>query len=67
MKVHFSDQDDAVFIKLDENKKIEESQEVEPGVILDYDEDGKVIGIELLRVKERISQEQLKELKFQAG
>ena len=65
MTVRFDSNADAVFIRLDEGKKVEESQEVEPGVILDYDSEGKVIGIELLRVKDRISMDQLKELKFQ--
>ena len=65
MTVRFDSNADAVFIRLDECKKVEESQEVEPGVILDYDSEGKVIGIELLRVKDRVSMDQLKELKFQ--
>ena len=65
MKVHFDEKSDAVFIRLDDSKKIIDSQEVESGVILDFDSDGKVIGIEILKVKDRISLEQLKELKFQ--
>ena len=32
---------------------VEESDEVAPGVILDYDEDGQVIGIEVLDVSKR--------------
>jgi len=34
------------FINEDE---IEESEEVSPGVILDYSKDGRVVGIEILR------------------
>ena len=65
MKVHFDEKSDAVFIRLDDSKKVIDSQEVENGVILDFDSDGKVIGIEILKVKDRISLKQLKELKFQ--
>ena len=67
MKVHFDDKSDAVFIRLDETKKIFESQEVEKGIILDFDENGEVIGIEILKVKDRISGDQLKEMKFQVA
>ena len=37
---------DLYFISEDE---IEESEEVSPGVILDYSKDGRVVGIEILR------------------
>ena len=30
-------------------EEIEESEEISPGVILDYSRDGKVVGIEILR------------------
>lgn len=64
MKVHFDEEADAVFLKLDATSKVIESQEVEEGVILDFDSNGKVIGIEILNVKDRISIEELKELSF---
>ncbi len=34
---------------------IEESDEDKPGVILDYDKDGNVVGIEILEASKRIS------------
>lgn len=67
MTVHYDEKSDAVFIRLDDKKKIVESQEVESGVILDYDENGKVIGVEILKVKDRIGSDQLKELTFQVA
>ncbi|MEQ1663815.1 MAG: DUF2283 domain-containing protein [Bdellovibrionales bacterium] len=67
MKVHYDEKSDAVFIRLDDKKKIVESQEVSSGVILDFDENGKVIGIEILEVKDRIGEDQLKELIFQVA
>ena len=62
MKIHFDEKSDAVYILLDKNKEIIESQEVESGVILDFDDKGQVIGIEIIGVKKRIPVEQLKEL-----
>lgn len=64
MTIRFDTRSDAVFIQLDETKKVHESQEVEKGIILDFDGNGVVIGIEVLRVKRRISIEQLREMKF---
>lgn len=37
------------------NDPIEESDEEEPGVILDYDQNGKVIGVEILNASRRVS------------
>ena len=65
MRIHFDEKSDAVYIRLDKSKKIIESQEVEKGVVLDFDEQGKVIGIEILGVKKRIPIDQLKELTLQ--
>lgn len=65
MKVHFDEKSDAVYIRLDKTKKIIESQEVESGIVLDFDNKGDVIGIEVLGVKKRIPIEQLKELTLQ--
>ena len=64
MKVHFDEEADAVFLHLDEKNKVVESQEVEEGVILDFDSKGKVIGIEILNVKDRVGLDQLKQLSF---
>ena len=67
MKVHFDEKSDAVFIKLDESAQVIESQEVEKGVILDFDANGKVIGVEILKVKDRIGLDQLTELRFKVA
>ncbi len=64
MKIYFDEKSDAVFIRLNESKEIADSCEVEKGVVLDFDDNGEVIGIEILNVKRRIPLQQLKELKF---
>lgn len=64
MKVQFDEQADALYLGLDE-AKIVESEEVEPGIVLDFDADGKVVGIEILGLKERVPLVDLKRLQFE--
>jgi len=45
-------EDDALYLRLDDSK-IMESEEVSEGIILDYNADGKVVGIEVLYVSQR--------------
>jgi uncharacterized protein YuzE len=53
MKVRTDEAADALYIRLEESAIIE-SEEVSPGVILDFDESGRVVGIEILNVRERL-------------
>jgi len=66
MKVHFDEKADAVYLRLD-NSKIIESEEVKPGIILDFDENNQVVGIELLRIKGRVPLSDLKQLQFEVA
>ena len=52
MKVEYDQQADAMYIRLRGGKVIE-SEEVRPGVVLDFDAEGKVLGIEILDVSLR--------------
>jgi uncharacterized protein YuzE len=54
MKVHFDEKSDALYFRLDDSKIIE-SEEVQPGIILDFNEYNQVVGIEILGVKNRVS------------
>jgi uncharacterized protein YuzE len=66
MRVHFDEKADAIYFRLDESKIIE-SEEVHPGIILDFNEREEVVGVELLRVKNRIPLSDLKQIKFEVA
>ena len=44
MKMHYDKKADALYLRLDESKIIE-SEEVQPGIVLDYNADNQVIGV----------------------
>ncbi len=46
-KIKYDAQVDILRIRLSD-KQIEESEEIEPGIIVDYDEQGRIVGLELL-------------------
>ncbi len=52
MKLEYDQQADAMYIRL-RAAKVAESEEVHPGVVLDFDAHGEVVGIELLDVRQR--------------
>ena len=64
MKVHFDQDSDAVYFKLDDSV-ITDSEEVKPGLILDFNEQNQVVGIEILRVRDRVPEANLKQMQFE--
>ncbi|MGD0101862.1 MAG: DUF2283 domain-containing protein [Acidobacteriota bacterium] len=66
MRIHFDENADAVYLRLDESK-IAESEEVRPGIILDFNERDEVVGVEVLRVKNRIPLANLKQMQFEVA
>lgn len=66
MKLHFDKEADALYLKLDESAIIE-SEEIRPGVVLDFNASDQVVGIELLGIGKRISEEALKEVAVQVA
>ncbi len=64
MKLKVDKQNDTLYFRLDEENIIE-SEEVAPGVILDFDKDNRVVGIEILNASKRIGPEQLRVLQFE--
>lgn len=64
MKVHFDEQADALYVRLDDSP-VAESEEVRPGIVLDFNAAHQVVGIEILRVKERVPLAHLKQIQFE--
>jgi uncharacterized protein YuzE len=63
MRVQFDEQADAVYVRLDDSPIIE-SEEVHPGIVLDFNGANQVVGIEILRVKDRVPVASLKQIQF---
>ncbi len=53
MKITYDPEVDVLRIVLN-NAEIEESDEEKPGVILDYDKDGNIVGLEILDASKRV-------------
>ena len=64
--VHFDEQADALYMRLDDSKIID-SEEVKPGFVLDFNEENEVVGIEILRVKSRVPLANLKQMRFEVA
>lgn len=52
MEIAFDTVADALYVSLTDQEIIE-SEEVQPGIILDFDSCGKVVGVEILSVSKR--------------
>jgi uncharacterized protein YuzE len=55
MQMHYDPEADAFAVHFAPKGAYVESEEVAPGVILDFDADGQVIGIEVLDVRKRMT------------
>jgi uncharacterized protein YuzE len=66
MRVRTDEAADALYIRLDESA-IVESEEVSPGVVLDFDESGRVVGIEILNVHQRLPEANLKRVEVEVA
>ena len=64
MKLKVDEAADAMYLRLNESA-IVESEEVHTGVILDYDDRGRVVGVELLGIKDRAVGASLRSLTFE--
>jgi uncharacterized protein YuzE len=64
MRLKVDHESDALYLRLDESA-IVESEEIRPGVILDYDANDNVVGIEMLGLSKRVPAAMLKSLQFE--
>ena len=64
MKLWVDESADALYLRLDDSQIIE-SQEVAPGVVLDYNEKQEVVGVEILGLSRRVPKAMLREFQYQ--
>lgn len=64
MRLKIDKENDALYFRLNE-AAIVESEEVQPGVILDFDANGRVVGVEMLTLSLRVEPEKLQMLQFE--
>ena len=55
MVIKYDKESDVIYIRFSDNKVLE-SEEDKPGVILDYGENGEIVGIEILNASKKTSQ-----------
>ena len=66
MRMRYDEKADALYLRLDDSKIIE-SEEVQPGIVLDFNAEKQVVGIEVLDVKRRVPSADLTQLKFEVA
>jgi len=66
MRLKIDKENDALYFRLDESTIIE-SEEVQPGVILDFNADNQVVGVEILNLTARVAPERLRVLQFETA
>ena len=65
MKLSVDKEADALYLRLDDSP-IVESEEVSPGVVLDYNESNEVVGVEMLNLSKRSSSLNLSAVQFES-
>jgi uncharacterized protein YuzE len=66
MRIKIDKDSDALYFRLDEGL-IVESEEVRPGVVLDFDANDRVVGVEFLGISARATPEELANFQFQTA
>jgi uncharacterized protein YuzE len=54
MKTHYDPEADALYVRFAEDKVVE-SEEVRPGVVLDFDAEGRIVAMEVLDASEHLA------------
>jgi uncharacterized protein YuzE len=66
MRLKIDRENDALYLRLDESA-IVESEEVQPGVILDFNADNQVVGVEILNLSGRVTPDMLRVIQFETA
>jgi uncharacterized protein YuzE len=64
MKLQVDEKADALYLRLDDSK-IVESEEVSTGIVLDFNDQNQVVGVEILHLSKRTPPLNLREFQFQ--
>ncbi|HTW92321.1 MAG TPA: DUF2283 domain-containing protein [bacterium] len=64
MRLKVDKASDALYLRLDEAAVVE-SEEVQPGIVLDYDAAGNMVGVEILNLSKRVAPERLRVLQLE--
>lgn len=64
MRLHVDKEADALYLRLYDSE-IVDSEEVSPGVVLDYNESNEVVGVEMLHLSRRSTGLNLSALQFE--
>ncbi len=63
MRGHFDAEADVLYLRFDESS-IVESQEVRPGIVLDFNADDRVVAVEIRGLQGQLPQANLKQIEF---
>jgi uncharacterized protein YuzE len=66
MKLEYDPEVDAAYITLADST-VTDSEEVKPGIVLDYDANNRVVGIEILNVRRQLPDADLKRLQLEVA
>lgn len=66
MKVRYDPVADAVYLRLDDSAVVD-SEEVQPGIVIDFNGDNQVVGVEILGVKARTPRADLTQVQFEVS
>ena len=66
MKLNLDEDTDTLYLRLDESA-IVESEEVQSGVVLDFNADNQLVGIEMLNISKRVKREKLLDFHFESN
>lgn len=56
MKVTYDPRTDTLSVILRDNARVAESDEDKPGIVLDYDEEGNLVSLEILDASKRVTE-----------
>lgn len=64
MRVHFDRESGVLYFRLDDSR-IVGSEEVKPGIVLDFNEQNQVVGVEILDAGKRVPESSLRQMHFE--